>query len=81
MRYTPAGIPVLQCSLQYQGAVVEAGQTRQVAFSVEAVVAGEMTDVVARLALGHIAEFTGFLASKRRNSKNLVFHITGCRPS
>lgn len=76
LRFTPAGIPVLTCVLQYVGSKNEVGIERQLEFVLNAFAAGSCGEKLEKISLGSLAWFTGFLAQKRRNSKMLVFHIT-----
>jgi primosomal replication protein N len=77
MRYTPAGIPIVAARLLHSSEQVEAGIPRQVEFEIAAIAAGEISGKFNQAELGEMFRFTGFLARKNRNSKSLVFHITG----
>ena len=66
LRYSPAGIPVLNCRLVHQSEQVEAGLPRSVTCEIPAVAVGE---IAARLESKQPEtewQFTGFLATKRR---------------
>ena len=76
LRYTPAGIPILGCTLHHRAEVVEAGIARQVEMTLQAVAAGELSGSLGAREFGRPARFSGFLAPRRRNAKALVFHIT-----
>lgn len=76
LRYTPAGIPVIECLLEHSGEVQEADQVRQVRMSLEAIAIGSVHQQLDRMALGGVARFEGFLAHKTLRSQRLVFHIT-----
>jgi primosomal replication protein N len=76
VRYTPAGVPILEATLQHGGQVAEAGIARQVEFTIEAVAAGSASALLASCELGKEMLFTGFLAKKHRNARTLVFHLT-----
>ncbi len=78
MRYTPAGVPIVNCLLSHSGQAMEAQAARQVEFSIEALGAGKMASVLDRIAPGTVLDCVGFLARKHRSSKALVFHISGC---
>ena len=75
LRYTPAGVPIVNAILAHASQQDEAGVTRQVEFELPALAAGEIAGRFARAELGAVHQFTGFLARKNRNSKALVFHI------
>jgi primosomal replication protein N len=76
IRYTPAGIPIVGCTLQHRSQVTEAGLARQVELTLQAVAAGEVAGALERCELGAITRFDGFLAPRNRNTRALVFHIT-----
>ncbi len=75
MRYTPAGMPIVNAILQHSSQQMEAGIARLTEFEVAALAAGEISGKFSQAALGGLYRFTGFLAKKSRNSKSLVFHI------
>lgn len=76
LRYTPAGVPIVNCLLTHRGTTQEAGTARQTDLTLVAMAAGEISGSIANLELGHAARFAGFLAPRHRNAKSLVFHIT-----
>jgi len=76
LRYTPAGIPVSECVLRHLSSQIEADLPRQVELEITAVAMGELANDLNRLLLGKPHRFTGFLAKKSRNSRNIVYHIT-----
>jgi primosomal replication protein N len=76
LRYTPAGVPIVNCTLTHRGSTQEAGVTRQIELTLAALAAGEISGRIAGLALGEPLRFAGFLAPRNRTAKSLVFHIT-----
>ena len=76
LRYTPAGIAMLNARLSHGSEVREAGQPRQVEFDVAVRFAGSIAARADRLALGQQVLVIGFLAPRRRQSKSLVLHVT-----
>lgn len=76
LRYTPAGIPILEIGLRHQAVVVEAGAERQLDFELEARAVGELAPRFEREDLGIALELTGFLAPRSRRTRKLVFHVT-----
>ena len=76
LRYTPAGIVVLQSTLSYSGAVAEAGIERQLEFELEAVALGDAAKRLDRQALGTALEVDGFLAPTSKRARRLRLHIT-----
>ena len=79
VRYTPAGLPAIDCQLQHAGSVTEDGQPRQVSLEIKALAIGALSRSLAALALGSTALFGGFLGSAR-NGRGLLFHITELTP-
>jgi primosomal replication protein N len=66
LRYSPAGVPILNCRLVHQSEQIEAGLPRSVTCEIPAVAVG---DIAAKLELKQPEtelQFTGFLATKRR---------------
>lgn len=75
LRYTPAGVPVLELLLEHQAEVTEAGRKRQVQLTIVAVAMGDIGLLLADCTLGTYLEATGFLAATRKGSRRLNFHI------
>jgi primosomal replication protein N len=74
LRYTPAGLPAFDCSLEHESELSEAGQARQVKVAIKAVAFGSVAETLVKQAIGSNWRFTGFLATPR-NGKHPVFHI------
>jgi primosomal replication protein N len=74
LRYTPAGLPAFDCSLEHESELSEAAQTRQVKVAIKAVAFGSVAETLVKQAIGSSWKFTGFLATPR-NGKHPVFHI------
>ena len=79
VRYTPAGLPVVDCRLQHASTLTEDGQPRKVSVEIKALAIGAMSRPLAALALGSSGIFAGFLASAR-NGRGWLFHITELTP-
>jgi primosomal replication protein N len=79
LRYTPAGLPAANFVLDHESDVEEAGSTRQVKLSIKAVAFGNMAEQAAKLPLGKVFRFRGFLISARTN-KSVIFHIQELNP-
>ena len=75
VRYTPAGLPVIDMLLKHESVATEDGQPRKVALEAKALAVGEISRPLGALALGSTGDFAGFLASAR-NGRGLLFHIT-----
>lgn len=75
-RYTPAGVPVVECRLAHRSIQQEAGLGRQVGFEIGAVGMGEMAHQLESLAPGSLLTVSGFLAPLRKSSRTLLLHLT-----
>ena len=74
LRYTPAGIPALNLTIEHGSSLLEAGQLREVKAVVKAIALGSMAERLAIQPIGSAWKFTGFLANSR-NGKQLQLHI------
>ena len=75
VRYTPAGLPAIDCKLQHSSTVTEDGQPRQVSLEIKALAIGGLARPLGALALGSNCLFGGFLGTAR-NGRGMLFHIT-----
>lgn len=73
LRYTPAGLPLLNFVLHHVSEVSEAGLKRKVECEVNAVILGELANTA--LQLGSQIKAAGFLAKRSAKSTQLVMHI------
>lgn len=76
LRYTPAGIAMLDARLSHGSEVHEAGNPRQLDFELALRFAGALATRAERLVPGERIVVSGFLAPRRRQSKSLVLHVT-----
>ncbi len=56
LRYTPAGVPALDLSLQHESEVSEDGHPRKVSLEIRALAIGAITQPLSALALGSDAD-------------------------
>lgn len=75
LRYTPAGVPVLQLYLQHRSQTTHEGFARQLDFQFEALALGATAEKMASIAVGTWLNCEGFLAPKHRGSNFLVLHV------
>ena len=75
LRYTPAGIPALECVLKHASTQQEAGGTRKVDCEIAAIAFGEAAVALARVATGSALRCTGFLARRYRTGITLLLHV------
>ena len=76
LRYTPAGIPALDCTLQHQSMQAEAGGERRVECEVFAVAFGDVAKRLAGAPLGSEVNCEGFLARRYRTGITVALHLT-----
>jgi primosomal replication protein N len=74
LRYTPAGIPLLNFMLHHVSEQVEAGLKRKVECEVNAVVLGELA-LNPQIQTGKRVKVSGFLAKRSMKSTQLVMHV------
>ena len=75
LRYTPAGIPALECVLKHASVQPEAGGERKVECELQAVAFGEPALALAKLPTGTPMRCTGFLARRYRTGFTLALHV------
>jgi primosomal replication protein N len=75
LRYTPAGLPVSEGSLQHSSLLMESATERLVELEIAIVALGESARWLRAAPLGGAVKLTGFLAARSRNSKTPVLHV------
>ena len=76
LRYTPAGIPILNFKLAQRSQQIEAGIKRQVECEMGGVAMAEVAVAMARWKPGQTVKINGFLNRKNRMSAQLILHAT-----
>ncbi len=76
LRYTPAGIPALDCTLAHASMQEEAGGERRVECELHAVAFGDVARTLARTSVGSELRCDGFLARRYRTGITVALHIT-----
>ncbi len=76
LRYTPAGIPAIDCTLTHSSVQAEAGGGRRVECELHAVAFGDAARALARVQAGSELRCEGFLARRYRTGVTLALHIT-----
>ncbi len=74
VRYTPAGIPVLEFLISHESEVTEAGQPRQLAFVLPVLAMGDLVQMAVTMGLGQAVRIQGFLAPVRKDSPRFRLH-------
>jgi primosomal replication protein N len=75
LRHTPAGVPLMNLTLQHESTQLEAKLCRAVQATVEAVALGDLAQQMDRLTVGQMISVKGFLANRSRRSTRLVLHV------
>ena len=76
VRYTPAGIPALDCTLQHASTQEEAGGERKVECELHAVAFASVALALSRMRVGSELRCEGFLARRYRTGVTVAMHIT-----
>ena len=76
LRYTPAGIPAIDCTLHHASMQQEAGGERRVECEIHAVAFAETALALSRMNAGSALRCEGFLARRYRTGVTVALHIT-----
>jgi primosomal replication protein N len=76
LRFTPAGVPVVEFRLRHESERAEAGATRRVEAEIDAIAFETQARLVAAATLGRTLKAEGFLCARNRRSKKPVLHVT-----
>ena len=75
LRYTPAGVPALECVLRHASVQAEAGGNRKVDCELAAVAFGGPATALARVPTGTALRCRGFLARRYRTGITVALHV------
>lgn len=75
LRYTPAGLPVLEMWLGHHSKQTAAGFERDVNCEIQAVLIGDRARELTGKLLGNTVTVTGFLSQRSMRNPRLVLHI------
>ena len=76
LRYTPAGIPALDCTLRHASVQPEAGGERKVECEIAGVAFAEVAKALAQAPGDSTLRCEGFVARRYRTGTSLALHIT-----
>lgn len=76
LRYTPAGMPLLNVKLGHRSEQIEAGTKRLVRCEVPLILAGELAEAANSFKTGDKIKVHGFLDRKSQNNSQLIMHGT-----
>ncbi|HEY1327529.1 MAG TPA: primosomal replication protein N [Casimicrobiaceae bacterium] len=75
LRYTPAGIPALDCTLRHESQQREAGGERKVECDLAAVAFAEVAHALAKMPVDSALRCEGFIARRWRTGTSIALHI------
>lgn len=76
LRYTPAGIPVIEFRIAHQSEQIEAAASRRVECEIACVALGTTALLLKEASPGSAVAVSGFLASRSLKLKTPVLHVT-----
>ena len=75
IRTTPGGMEILTFEMRHRSLQSEAGEDRRVDFNIKCVAVGKTALEIERLSDGLLLRCEGFLISKSKDSRLLVFNV------
>ncbi len=75
LRFTPAGVALIEFELSHKSEQTEAGGKRKVAYTLPAIAVEDLAREIAQLPLKCECRATGFLASASHTDTKLVLHV------
>ena len=80
LRYTPAGIPVVDLVLGHSSNQIEAGGRREARCEITAVAIGELAVRLSAAKINQPLQISGFLAQHSIGNRRLVLHAVDAEP-
>jgi len=74
LRYTPAGVAVIDFTINHVSRQKEAGVARQIIFDILAVALGQLALTVAEFKINNTVKLTGFINRRSHLNHQLVLH-------
>ena len=75
LRYTPAGVAIIEFSIRHQSNQLNAALLRQVTCDIPAIAFEQMAMTIVKFEIGYRVKLTGFLMKKSQKSQQLVLHV------
>ena len=75
LRYTPAGVAIVEFNIRHQSNQLNAGIPRQVTCDISAIAFDQIAMMIIKFEIGHRVKLTGFLTKKSKMSQQLVLHV------
>jgi primosomal replication protein N len=74
LRYTPAGVAVIEFTINHASRQREAGIVRQIILDIFAVALGQLALTIAGFKINSMVKLTGFLNRKSHLNQQLILH-------
>ena len=75
LRFTPAGVAIIEFKLRHESQRVENGISRKVECEIDAIALADLAQWIAKINVGQQAKVLGFLAKKSHKSSRLILHV------
>ena len=75
LRYTPAGIAIIEFTVKHVSQQIEAGVARQIMCEILTVALGQLALIVAEFEINSTVKLVGFINRKSHLNQQLVLHI------
>ncbi len=75
LRYTPAGVPVIEIAIKHTSIQMDGKKPRSVELEIDAQGFGDMAMRLSALSEGEAVSLRGFLAKRTQRSSRLVLHV------
>ena len=75
LRYTPAGVAIVEFNIRHQSNQLNVGIPRQVTCDIFAIAFDQIAMMMIKLEIGHKVKLTGFLTKKSQMSQQLILHV------
>lgn len=75
LRYTPAGVAIVEFNIRHQSNQLNVGISRQVTCDISAIAFDQIAMMIIKLEIGHKVKLTGFLTKKSQMSQQLILQV------
>ncbi|MEK6735016.1 MAG: primosomal replication protein N [Pseudomonadota bacterium] len=75
LRYSPAGVAIMEFVIKHVSRRLEAGMPRQVMCEILAVALGQIALTISDIKIGSMVKLTGYLNKKSFASHQLILHV------
>ena len=75
LRYTPAGVAIVEFNIRHQSNQFNVGISRQVTCDISAIAIDQIAMMMIKHKIGHKVKLTGFLTKKSQMNHQLILHV------